>query len=323
MSIEKVARQINKAKSFLITSHVNLEGDALGSALAVRYLLRALGKKAEVVMEDECPPEYRFLPGTKTVKKLKDLKRIKYDVFVAVDCSDLGRCRAVSELVDKDKPVINIDHHKSNSNFGDVNWVDSKSSCACEMIFRLFKEMRIPVGRKEALCMYTGMLTDTGSFRHPNTTYMTHRIASELMLCGIDASVVYAHIYQSIGFEDIKLLLRAINTVKLDRENGIVYFSLKSIFMVGRKLSFDLTEQILNFGRMIAGVKVVVLFKENLDKPDQVRVNLRSSSKVDISKVARIFGGGGHKNASACTVNGKLETIRRKVLKQIVRLLNP
>ena len=322
MSIEKIARQINKTKSFLITSHVNLEGDALGSALAVRYLLRALGKKAEVVMEDECPPEYRFLPGAKTVKKLKDLKRIKYDVFIAVDCSDLGRCRAVSELVDRSKPVINIDHHFSNSRFGDVNWVDPKSSCACEMIFRLFKEMRIPVGRKEALCMYTGILTDTGSFRHPNTTYMTHSIASELMRLGIDGSEVYAHIYQSIGFEDIELLLRALNTIKLDGKNGIAHFSLKNMFLGGRKMSFDLTEQILSFGRMIAGVKAVVLFKENPDKPGQVRVNLRSVREVDISAVARMFGGGGHKNASACTVNGKLETIRKKVLKQIVRLLN-
>jgi phosphoesterase RecJ-like protein len=323
MSIEKIVKQINKTKSFLITSHVNLEGDALGSALALQYLLRALGKKAQVVMEDECPAEYRFLPAVKTVKKLKDMKHFKYDAFVAVDCSDLGRCRRVWELADKDKPVINIDHHKSNSQFGVANWVDPKSSSACEMMFQLFKRMHVRVGRNEALCMYTGMLTDTGSFRHPNTTYMTHRVASELMRCGVDGSVVYAHIYQSIGFEDVQLLLRALNTIKFDRKNGIVYFSLKNIFLAGRRLSFDLTEQILNFGRMIAHVRVVVLFKENMDKPDQVRVNLRSSRKVDISTVARMFGGGGHKNASACTVNGKLEAIQRRVLRQIVRLLNP
>jgi len=323
MSIEKVIKGINKGRSFLITSHFNLEGDALGSALALRYLLLALGKKAQVVMEDECPAEYRFLPGTDKLKKIKDIRHIKYDVFAAVDCSDLGRCRAVAEMVDKNKPVINIDHHRSNNNFADANWVDPEASSACEMIFRLFKKMRVPIGRKEALCMYTGILTDTGSFRHPNTTAMTHSIASELMDLGIDASEVYAYIYQSLGFEDARLLLKAINTVKFDSKNGIVHFFLKSSFFKGRKLSFDLTEQILNFGRMIAGARVVVLFKENMDRPDQIRVNLRSSKQVDISVVARMFGGGGHKNASACTVSGKLEVIQRKVIRQIRRLPNP
>ncbi len=317
MSVEKVIKAINRGKSFLITSHVNLEGDALGSALAVRFLLRKLGKKAQVVMEDECPEEYRFLPGSSSVKKLKDIKSIKYDTFVAVDCSDLGRCKAVSELIDPAKPVINIDHHMSNSRFADANWVDAKASSACEMVFWLFKKMGVPIGKNEALCIYAGLLTDTGSFRHPNTTYVTHQVAGELMRLGVDASEVYAHIYQSIGYEDVRLLLRALNTLQVDKKNGIAYFSLKNTFLSGRKLSFDLTEQILNFGRTIGGMKVVALFKENMDRPDQIRVNLRSTRNVDISVVARAFGGGGHKNASACTVNGKIEAVRAKVLKRI------
>jgi len=324
MGIRKVIKAIKNHKSFLITSHMNLEGDALGSELAFMYLLKKLGKKATVVNDEICPDEYKFLPGAAKIQKarLKVIRRIKFDAFAVLDCSDLGRCKGVAEFIPKDKTVINIDHHISNNNFGDANWVDTRSSCACEMIYRLYKSMGVALDYKKALCLYTGILTDTGSFRHPNTTADTFKIASDLMGYGINANRIYRNVYESVSFSDMRVLVDALRTMSFDKNNGIVWFTLKKDFLKSRKLSFDLTEQILTFGRLIKNARVAVLFKENMDALNQIRVNLRSRDKIDISKVAKVFKGGGHKNASACTVKGSLERVRKRVLKEIIRLLS-
>ena len=137
MSIKKVIDEIRKNKSFLITSHINLEGDALGSELALKQLLVSLGKKATIINQDVALNEYSFFPGIKSIKRLSQLKGLSFDAFIAVDCSDLGRCPKVARLVDHDKIIINIDHHISNNKFGDVNWVDARSSSASRPSLRM------------------------------------------------------------------------------------------------------------------------------------------------------------------------------------------
>ena len=323
MGIKKIIKAIRKHKSFLVTSHMNLEGDALGSELAFMFLLKKLGKKAIVVNDEDCPEEYKFMPGTSRTQRarLKNIRRIKFDAFAVLDCSDLERCKAVAEFIPDETYIINIDHHISNNNFGDANWVDAHASCACEMVYELYKKMKVPLGYKEALCLYTGILTDTGSFRYPNTTANTLKVASELMRYGVNANRVYRNVYESISFSDMQVLIEALRTMSFDKKDGVVWCAVVKDLLKGKKLSFDLTEQILTFGRLIKNAKVVVLFKENMDTSNQIRVNLRSMDKIDISKVARVFKGGGHKNASACTIKGPLEEVRKRVLKEINSLL--
>ena len=318
MSLRKVVASLRKNKSFLITTHTNMEGDALGSELAFYGILKKLGKKATIVNEDALPYGYEFLPNTDKIIKYKDnLKEIKFDCFVALDCSDLNRTGEVYRLNSQQKPILNIDHHISNQKFGDINWVESCASSCSEMIYKLYQALRLPIDKDTAILLYTGILTDTGSFRYSNVTSFTHKAISELLKFNLDIPKIYKSVYEDIPFEDMKLLAKILPAMKRDAGGRIIWFQIKHNMLRNKKLSFDLSEHILTFGRAIKGVEVVALFKENLGVKNEIRVNFRSQGKVDVNKIAQFFGGGGHKTASGATVRGKLDDVRRRVLAKI------
>jgi len=318
MSLKKVVASLKKSKSFLITTHTNMEGDALGSELAFYGILKKLGKKATIVNEDALPYGYEFLPNIDKIIKYKDnLKEIKFDCFVALDCSDLSRTGEVYRLNTKEKPVINIDHHISNQNFGNINWVESHASSCSEMIYKLYQALRLPLDRDTAILLYTGILTDTGSFRYPNVTSFTHKVVSKLLKFNLDIPQIYKSIYENIAFPDTKLITRILPGIRQDAKGRIIWFQIKQNMLRNKKLSFDLSEYILSFGRAIKDAQVVVLFKENLGVKNEIRINFRSQGKVDVNKIAQFFGGGGHKTASGATVRGKIDDVRRRVLAKI------
>ena len=318
MSLKKLAEAVRKQNNFLITTHVNPEGDALGSELGLYLLLRRLGKRAVIVNEDGVPNGYEFLPAKENIRPFgKNAKWVKFDCMVVLDCSDLDRTGEVWRLNKLRKPVINIDHHVSNRNFGDVNCVDPRASSASEIVFNLYKEMRLPLDRDSAVCLYTGIFTDTGSFRYSNTSPATHRVAAELLNQGISVPQIYKNVYENVPFQDMKLLADILPNMKRQARGRLVWFQIRHNMLKGKKLSFDLSEHVLSFGRTIKGAEVVVLFKENLGVKDEIRINLRSNGAVDVNKIAACFGGGGHKTASGATVNGKIDAVRRKVLAKI------
>lgn len=319
MSLKKTVACIKSHKSFLITTHINPEGDALGSELAFYRLLKAMGKKAVVVNEDSPPYGYDFLPGINIIKKFKkNLKNIKFDCTVLIDCSDLKRSGGVLKVNMADKTILNIDHHISNKKFADINWIEPNCASCAQMIYKLYKKLGLALDRDTAMLLYVGILTDTGSFHYSNTTSATHKIVSELLKYDLDVHKIYKNLYESIPFEDMKLLTKILPTMRLIARGRIIWFQIPASLLKGRRVSFDLTENILSFGRAIKDVEVAVLFKENLGVKDEVRVSLRSeSARVDVNKIARFFGGGGHKTASGCTINGKIEQVIKKVLKKI------
>lgn len=318
MSLKKAIACIKNNKNFLITSHTNLEGDALGSELAFYNLLKKIGKTAWVINEDNLPYGYDFLPYKNKILKFKDnLKDIEFDCFAVLDCSDLSRTGEVYRLNSKKKPILNIDHHISNQEFGDINWIEPHASSCSEMVYKLYKAMHIPLDRDAAILLYTGILADTGSFRYSNVTSFTHRIASELLKFNLDIPQIYKSIYENIPFEDMKLLARILPAMKRGADGKLIWFQIKRNLLRNKKLSFDLSEQILTFGRAVKDAEVVVLFKENLGVKNEIRINFRSQGKVDVNKIAQFFGGGGHKTASGATIHGKIDHIRRRVLAKI------
>lgn len=322
MSLKKVIAGIKRNKNFLITTHMNLEGDALGSELAFWRLLKAFGKRATIVNEDNLPYGYDFLPQVYSIKKYKDnLKNIKFDCFVTLDCSGLSRCGGVQRLNLGKKPVINIDHHISNENFGDINWVEPHASSACEMIYKLYKKLGVPLDRDSALCLYAGIVTDTGSFRYSNTTSFVHKITAELLRYELNVPGIYQNIYGNVPLADARLLTRILPQMRFKAGGRVAWFTVPRHLLKNQRITFDLTENILSFGRMIKGVEVTVLFKENLGTRNEVRVNFRSQGKVNVNKIAAFFGGGGHRTASACTIAGSLDETRKKVLKKIEETL--
>lgn len=318
MGANEAASFLKKYDNFVITAHTNLEGDALGSELAMLALARRLGKKAVVINEDECPQTYRFLPYSSSILKFKkSMRQPPFEALVVLDCSDPGRTGEVYSLNAPPRPVLNIDHHISNSAFGDVNWVDAKASSCSELIYRLYKQMKVPFTRESALCLYTGLVTDTGSFRYPNTSRETHLAAAELLTAGIDASRVYRTVYETVPFGDLKFLASLLPGMRREAGGRIVWFEISRDALEGKKLTLDLSEHILTFARTVKGVEVAALFKENLGGKREIRVNLRSQGRVDVNRIAKSVGGGGHKTASGATVKGSLAGVRRQVLRRI------
>ncbi len=318
MSLIKICATLKKHKNFLITSHVSPEGDALGSQLGFYALIKKLGKNGLIVSDDKLPYGYDFLPGNKLIRRLENKAwKIKFDCLVVLDCADLCRTGEVYKLNKNNLPVLNIDHHISNRFFGDVNWVDPKASSCSEMIYRLYKRLGLALDKDAALALYTGLMTDTGSFRYSNTSSFTHQAAAELLTFGINVAQVYRYTYENIPAKDVKLLLKLLSGIKFFVQGKIAVFQINKNLYKSNKPVIDLADFALSFGRSIKGVEVVVLFKENVRLFKSVRVNLRSQGKVDVNKIAKFFGGGGHKTAAGCSLSGELSKIKEKVVAKI------
>jgi phosphoesterase RecJ-like protein len=316
--LQKAAAAVKKYKSFLITAHTNLEGDALGSELAFYRLVRKMGKSALIVNEDSLPYGYDFLPDKDKINRLdRYARRFKFECLAVLDCSDLRRTGEVYRLNSGHKPILNIDHHISNEKFGQVNWVEPYASSCAEMVFKLYKKLGVPLDRESATCLYTGIMADTGSFRYPNATASTHRIAAELLKFKLDIPFIYKNVYENIPFADMQLLIKILPCIRREAKGRLAWCTIRQSLLRNKKLSFDLTEHILSFARAIKDVEVVALFKKNLGVKDEIRVNLRSQGKVDVNKIASCFGGGGHRTASGATIHGKLDSVRKKVLAKI------
>ncbi len=316
--LKRVSAEIKKHNNFLVTVHTSPEGDAIGSELAFARLLEKLGKRVIIINEDPIPAEYSFFPEKERVRIYKpNIGSIEFDCMVVLDCSDLSRTGEVYKLNKDNNPVINIDHHISNTSFGTVNLVDPSASSASEIVYSLYKEMRVPFDRKSALLLYAGIMTDTGSFRYSNTTSYTHKAAAELVSFGFDVREIFAYIYENIPFIDAKLLIKALGGVHLSAEGRIAWVELPAKVLRHKKLRFDLSDHILSFIRSIKDTQVVALFRENLGTKNEIRFNLRSNGLVDVNKIAQAFGGGGHKTAAGCTLKGRLSNIRRKVIARI------
>ncbi|MCX5668833.1 MAG: bifunctional oligoribonuclease/PAP phosphatase NrnA [Candidatus Omnitrophica bacterium] len=322
MSLNEICRSIKKYNNFLITAHTSPEGDALGSQLGFYNLIKKLGKQATIISDDQLPVGYDFLPGIKHIHCLgKVSKYIKFDCLVVLDCADLKRTGRVYELNLNHKPVLNIDHHISNKIFGDVNWVDAHASSCSEMIYELSKRLRLAMDKDTALVLYTGIMTDTGSFRYSNTSSSTFKTVAELLKFGVNVARTYSYAYENIPQQEVKLLLKFLSNIKFFGQGRIATFRIDSELPRVKMLSIDLADHILSFGRAIKGVEVVVLFKNNSGLKSEVRVNLRSQGKVNVNKIAAFFGGGGHKTAAGCTIPGGVLVVRRKIIAKICQEL--
>ncbi len=316
-NLKRVVAAIKKYKRFLLTTHTSPEGDALGSQLAFFFLLKKLRKQPFIVNQDPVPEEYSFLPGKEYIKHYKNIRQPDFDCMAVLDCSDLNRTGQVYKLNKQGKPVINIDHHISNDKFGESRWIEPLASSTSEMVYMLYKELSVKFNKGSALLLYTGIMTDTGSFRYSNTTGFTHKAVEELMRFDIDVRTVYRQVYENISFLDARLLIEILSSVRTAKGGKIAWIQVPAKMLKHRKVFFDLSEHILSFMRSINGAQVVALFKENLGAKNEIRFNLRSNGSTDVNKIARYFGGGGHRSAAGCTITGKLEEIRRKVISRI------
>lgn len=318
--MRKVIEAIKKGKSFLITAHVNLEGDALGSQLAMKELLMSMGKKAFILDSDPVPEHYRFLPKAAEVSDELD-KAGAFDAAIVLDCPTLERTGKVGDIIKaRAVPVINIDHHVSNEDFGDVNWVEPNASSAGEMVFRLFKETGVNMTKEVAISLYIAILTDTGSFNYDNTSRATHEIAGELLGYGLDPALVSENVYERRSVKDINLLGLVLATIRVNKKGTVAHLEVTKDMLNKTGADLAKSEGLINFARSIDGVRVAVLFKEDQKEKNRINISFRSKGDgdvIDVNRIASIFGGGGHTKASGCVVTGRMKEVKRKVLAKI------
>jgi len=309
--LNKIIGIINNCQSFLITSHVRLDGDAIGSEMAMYQMLTHMGKIAVVYNQDETPGNYRFLPGTEEiVHTLPDLER--YEVAVVLDCSDLERIGDQASRIVDVKRIINIDHHISNGNFGGLAYVDHQASSTGELLYRLIKAMGVDFTKDMATSLFAAILTDTGGFRYRNTKKDTLVASGHLIEKGADPQWISENIYESNPPSKIRLLTRVLDTLTFDWSKKVGYMVVSRKTLEDAGALMEHTEGFVDIPRSIQGIEVSILFNEVSDH--YFKLSLRSKGKVNVERIARTFGGGGHINAAACQIEGDLETIRQRVL---------
>ena len=319
MSLKKIADIIKKNKTFILSTHVNPDPDALCSELAMAVYLKSLNKKVYVINEEAIPKRFSFLPCSRLIKPLPKKKSIQYDVAIVVDCGDLKRIGKVQQLLKPEKKIINIDHHITNDSFGDVNFIQPEASSTAEMIFNFFKEVKYRLNREVSILLYLGIMTDTGSFRYDNTTPNTHRAISELMRFKFSVSELYKKLYEQVPFNDMKVFTKIVSNLELLYHGQVVCVELRKSLVDKFSEEFDLREKIFTFLRSIKGVEALIILTE--ESRSLTRVNFRSQGKVNVAKLAHSFNGGGHKKASGCTIEGNLKKAKKQILNQLKKVL--
>lgn len=311
MKINDIVSRIRVFKKIAITFHTSADGDSLGSALALLIGLRKLGKEVYIISKEVIPQTFLYLPYSNEVNGETTEPFEDTECVIVLDCGDLKRINASLGLENKKFELINIDHHLSNDLYGDLNFVDTSASAVGEIVHEVLRLLNVELDKEISTCLYTSLLTDTGSFRHSNTTAVTHGIAGELINTGIDFSNIHRIIFENKKFEKIKFYGEIIGnmTTELDGKVSVMYIS-KNVLEKYNLVSSD-TSDVITFGSSIDTVEVTILIKE---AENGVKVSLRSKSLVDVSKVAEGFKGGGHIRAAGFFTEGNFYDTKVKLM---------
>lgn len=318
---ETIHDKINNHHRFLITSHIRLDGDAIGSEIALYYALRDTGKSACVVNDSPTPKIYQFMLPESGMYIYPHTLEERPEVVFVLDCPTIHRIGRIKELIhDEDALLINIDHHISNEYFGNVNLV-SKEVCATgEIILNLLKHMHVNITPDIATAIYVAIVTDTGRFMHSNTTPEAHRAVAFLLEQGARQHDVSRNVYNANPYNLMQLNARVLNTIKLHSGNRIASICLTQQMLESTHVDPIDTHEFADIPASISGVSVGVLFRE-MPKPNWVKVSLRSRNGFDVNSIAKKFGGGGHKYAAGCELQGDISNVQRIILDELEKAL--
>ena len=311
---------LEKNNNFLITSHVNLDGDAIGSELAFYLLLKKLNKKSTIINQDKLPIIYDFLPESNKINNLEDYNsnRINFDVAIILDCSNLIRVGEISKIFKDTITIINIDHHGSNENFGNLNYIDSSASSVGEIIYNLIDSINISLlDQKISSCLYTAIITDTGSFRYSNVSPETFKIASDLICTGMNTYSISNNIYNRNTFSGLKLLGKALLTLEMNNSSGVSWLSITRRMLSEVKANDDEIEGIIDLVTTLKNTEISILFRETVD--NKIKISFRSKGNFNVSKFAVKFNGGGHPNSAGCLCQGKLAEVKKIILSELCK----
>jgi len=317
--IDRILDAIRASKTICVAGHIRPDGDCIGSQLGLTLALRAEGKKVVCWNQDPMPMKYRFLDPDGLMQNPKP--GLKFDCVIAADCASFERLGKIGPFIARRKPLINIDHHESNTRYGDLNWVSAREPSSGELIYRLLKIARWPITKQIANCLFTAVSTDTGSFQYSSTRPGTYHVAGELVSRGADLAKICDEVYQSYPLSRARLLKHVYSHFHLTHDNQIAYLWLKQADFTRTGADNADSEGLIDHIRAIDSVVVACVFDEM--EPELTRVSLRSKSdKVNVNEIAAQFGGGGHPAAAGARIPGKPLSAQRRVITAIRKALD-
>jgi phosphoesterase RecJ-like protein len=315
--MNQIIRHLKNSSRVLVVTHTGPDGDAIGSLTAMGISLAALGKKTTLYNESPIPAVYRFLPSVDRVVRQIDSE--SYDTAVVLDCSDLQRTGKAVSALNRIPVVINIDHHVTNTGFGHFQLIDT-SACACtEIVYRLIKQMDVSINKDIATSIYTGILTDTGSFRFSNTNEAAFAICKEMVALGVDPYNIAQHVYGTYSLGRIKLLNLALDSIEISYNGKLSIMTLTQDMFNETRTQPEDADGLINYAKSIEDVKIAALIQEhqNSEEPSKpfssYHVSLRSDGTVDVAEIAASFGGGGHSSAAGFNIESNLGDLKLKI----------
>ncbi len=313
--VKLLGKIIKSAKKILITTHLNPDGDGIGTGLALINKLLKMKKRVDFINRDSMPAIYQFLPKSNKIKNIKKVEG-SYDVAIILECPDLARNGGIIDYEKQAKYIINIDHHPDNDMYGDMNIVDSRAAAVGVQIFEIMKKLGWKIDKDVASCLYTAIITDTGSFRYSNTTPGVHIIAAELLRAGADPEAIAFEVYSTTK-SSTALLMKMLAGLKIQNKIGWSRLTKKMFRETGAAESD--TDNFINSIRSIKEVEVAILFKETAK--NVTKASLRARNGADVNKIARKFGGGGHKHAAGCVIKTPIKKAEKLLLAEVRRQL--
>jgi phosphoesterase RecJ-like protein len=311
--VEEFLQLIKTHQRFLLGCHVHPDGDAIGSVLALGLWLQKVGKQVALVCSDGVPSVYRFLEGSPLIRTNLETEA-RPEVLICLDCAEKDRIALPSEVWKlPGLLVVNLDHHITNSRFGDFNLIDPNAAATGELVFRIFKQGRFQIDPAIAAALYTAIATDTGFFRYDSTSAYTLETVSWLVKkYQVRPAKIAEQVHEQKSFNSIKLLGEILSTMQMGLGGKVAWIVLDQALLHRYPVETEETESYVNFARSVEGVEIGIIFKEL--KPNEFKVSWRSKEAVDVSKLAAYFGGGGHARAAGCNITGAADDVVKMVL---------
>jgi bifunctional oligoribonuclease and PAP phosphatase NrnA len=307
--VTAILEAIQEAQSVLVTAHARPDGDAVGSVLACGMMLEQLGKRVEMVFSDRVPLIYRWLPCAQRIRHCQQIEG-DFDLVILLECDGIERSRLKGL---EGRRLVNIDHHTSGRNFAHLNWIDTDGCAVAEQVFTLARAADVRITPEMATCLYMAVLTDTGSYCYEGTDAHTFSLAHELVRLGASPARIAQDVYFSNPMS--KMLLLGAALANLKRDGRMAWLWVTTSDMERSNAAEEDCEGIVNYAIGIAGVEVAVFLRELPNH--RVRLSLRSKGEVNVAEVAQSFGGGGHENASGCTLPGPLPVATEAILARL------
>ncbi|MGZ8937808.1 MAG: DHH family phosphoesterase [Limisphaerales bacterium] len=317
--VDRIVEAIKASETICVVGHVRPDGDCIGSQLGLTLALISAGKSVCCWNQDPVPAKLAFLDTKKLIQTPE--KGRKFDCVIATDCASLERLGTTVDCIGERKLFINIDHHASNTRYGDLNWIAGREPSTGELIFRLLKAGSWPITPAISDCLFTAVSTDTGSFQYPSTRPATYHVAGELVKRGANLEKICNEVYQSYPLARVRLLRHVYNKFRLTHDNQIAYFWLKQADYTRTGSDPSDSEGLIDHIRAIDPVILACVFEEV--EPNVTRISFRSKHpKVDVNKIAQFFGGGGHSAAAGARIEGTPLSTQRKVVAALKKALN-